>query len=70
MSQTTVGIRHKIALVPNQSPSSVDEKSPNHAFVLRQKGEFFYENRPVPELPSENHVIVIVKATGLCGSDV
>ena len=42
----------------------------NLAFVLRGKRQFYYEARPIPSLPSENHVIVKVCATGLCGSDV
>lgn len=42
----------------------------NHAFVLQQKGRFVYEKRLIPTLPSERHVIVEIRATGLCGSDV
>lgn len=42
----------------------------NRAFVLQQKGRFTYEKRPIPTLPSDRHVIVEIKATGLCGSDV
>lgn len=42
----------------------------NHAFVLQQKGQFVYQKYPIPTLPSEKHVIVEIKATGLCGSDV
>jgi hypothetical protein len=44
--------------------------SDNLVFVLREKRHFYYETRPMPTLPSENHVIVAVCATGLCGSDV
>jgi threonine dehydrogenase-like Zn-dependent dehydrogenase len=44
--------------------------SDNQVFVLREKGHFYYETRPVPTLPSENQVTVAVGATGLCGSDV
>jgi threonine dehydrogenase-like Zn-dependent dehydrogenase len=44
--------------------------SDNQVFVLREKGHFYYETRPVPTLPSENQVTIAVGATGLCGSDV
>jgi threonine dehydrogenase-like Zn-dependent dehydrogenase len=44
--------------------------SDNQVFVLREKGHFYYETRPIPTLPSENQVTVAVGATGLCGSDV
>jgi hypothetical protein len=42
----------------------------NLAFVLQEKRRFYFEKRPMPTLASENHVIVAVCATGLCGSDV
>lgn len=44
--------------------------SGNLAFVLREKRHFYYETRPMPTFLSENHVIIAVCATGLCGSDV
>src|ERR1700753_2790033 len=61
-------------------PSAVDDSlakikmangvSDNQVFVLREKGHFCYETRPMPTLPSENHVVIAVCTTGLCGSDV
>lgn len=60
-----------------QQPLSVNDIAPkklqylpNRAFVLRETKCFVYEERPVPDLPSNKHVIVAIKATGLCGSDV
>lgn len=45
-------------------------KLDNRVFVLREKGHFYYENRPVPTPSSDKHVVVTIEATGLCGSDV
>jgi L-iditol 2-dehydrogenase len=42
----------------------------NVAFVLERIGNFKYEKRDIPNLPSKRHVRVRVVATGLCGSDV
>ncbi|KAM6495786.1 hypothetical protein JOM56_008492 [Amanita muscaria] len=41
----------------------------NPAFVLRSIDTVVYEQRSVPEL-SENEVLVAIKKTGICGSDV
>ncbi|GME23341.1 hypothetical protein K432DRAFT_413249 [Neofusicoccum parvum] len=46
-----------------------DEQS-NLSFVLEKPGSVKYEDRPVPQLKSEHDVIVNVKYTGICGSDV
>jgi hypothetical protein len=54
----------------NTSPEISNHVSGNPVFVLREKHHLYYETRPVPVLPSENHVLVAVGATGLCGSDV
>ncbi|EOD43657.1 putative xylitol dehydrogenase protein [Neofusicoccum parvum UCRNP2] len=42
----------------------------NLSFVLEKPGSVKYEDRPVPQLKSEHDVIVNVKYTGICGSDV
>lgn len=62
---------------PRQTVSHIHEDLPerqdrneNPAFVLESKGHFRHEGRAVPTLPSDRHVIVAIKATGLCGSDV
>jgi hypothetical protein len=60
LKATSHNPRHKMAV----------KLSDNQVFVLREKGHFCYETRPVPTLPSENQVTVAVGATGLCGSDV
>lgn len=52
------------------STKQLEQQPHNQAFVLLAKNQFAYETRPIPELPSEKHVIVAIKATGLCGSDV
>jgi hypothetical protein len=42
----------------------------NPSFVLQEPGKVSYEDRPVPELKNPDDVIVEVKYTGICGSDV
>ncbi|KXS93318.1 hypothetical protein AC579_7162, partial [Pseudocercospora musae] len=42
----------------------------NLSFVLDKAGSVRYEDRPVPKLKSSYDVIVNVKYTGICGSDV
>ncbi|KAK0106248.1 hypothetical protein ONS96_003889 [Cadophora gregata f. sp. sojae] len=42
----------------------------NQVFVLRKKGDFAYETRRTPNLPTNRHVLVKILATGICGSDV
>ncbi|KAK5000862.1 hypothetical protein LTR66_000351 [Elasticomyces elasticus] len=44
------------------------EKNPS--FVLEKAGSVYYEDRPVPELKSPYDVLINVKFTGICGSDV
>ncbi|KAJ7590966.1 xylitol dehydrogenase [Mycena floridula] len=43
--------------------------SDNPSFVLRGIEDVFYEDRPIPEI-SDTQVLVEVKKTGICGSDV
>lgn len=43
---------------------------PNPSFVLVEKYKVKYEDRPVPIIENPTDVIVQVKATGICGSDV
>lgn len=38
--------------------------------MLKKVGEFAYETRKTPELPTSKHVLVKIVATGICGSDV
>ncbi|PVH76501.1 GroES-like protein [Cadophora sp. DSE1049] len=52
----------------NGHAHSVSEE--NQVFVLRRKGEFAYETRTTPKLPTSGHVLVKIIATGICGSDV
>ncbi|KAI9805982.1 MAG: hypothetical protein M1825_000596 [Sarcosagium campestre] len=42
----------------------------NPSFILESKGVVKYEDRPVPKLASPNDVIINIKQTGICGSDV
>ncbi|RPB18440.1 GroES-like protein [Terfezia boudieri ATCC MYA-4762] len=44
--------------------------SQNLSFVLKKPHEVTFEDRPVPELKSDRDVLVQVKITGICGSDV
>jgi len=43
--------------------------SDNPSFVLRGVEDVIYEQRPIPEI-SDNELLVEVKKTGICGSDV
>lgn len=64
------------AAVINSSGSKADALNPvnhngrNQTFVLKTNGEFTYEDRPMPPLKTDKHVLVAVHSTGLCGSDV
>ncbi|KAF2668429.1 hypothetical protein BT63DRAFT_433226 [Microthyrium microscopicum] len=42
----------------------------NLSFVLKEPGSVIYEDRPVPEIGNPRDIIVEVKWTGICGSDV
>lgn len=42
----------------------------NLSFVLEKPGSVKFEDRPVPTLQSPNDVIINVKYTGICGSDI
>ncbi|KAI9706166.1 MAG: hypothetical protein M1820_004927 [Bogoriella megaspora] len=44
--------------------------SKNLSFVLQKPGEVKFEDRPVPEVKDPYDVIVNIKYTGICGSDV
>ncbi|KAL9088010.1 MAG: hypothetical protein Q9165_006351 [Trypethelium subeluteriae] len=44
--------------------------SQNLSFVLQKPNEVKYEDRPIPEIKDPHDVIVNVKYTGICGSDV
>ncbi|KAK9450514.1 chaperonin 10-like protein [Limtongia smithiae] len=42
----------------------------NPAFVLAKVGEFKYEDRDIPAVTGPTDVIIQIKSTGICGSDV
>jgi hypothetical protein len=42
----------------------------NLSFVLEGIHQVKFEDRPIPELKDPHHVLVNVKFTGICGSDV
>ncbi|KAI9667854.1 MAG: hypothetical protein M1821_000673 [Bathelium mastoideum] len=42
----------------------------NPSFVLRKTGELAFEDRQVPEIQDPYDVIVNIKYTGICGSDI
>lgn len=42
----------------------------NPSFILEKPLSLKYEDRPVPKLQTDRDVIVDVKWTGICGSDV
>ncbi|KAF9076750.1 xylitol dehydrogenase [Rhodocollybia butyracea] len=44
--------------------------SNNPSFVLRAVEDVAYEERPVPETVADTEVLVAIKKTGICGSDV
>jgi D-xylulose reductase len=42
----------------------------NLSFVLQEPGKVSFEDRPIPKIEDPHDVIVEVKYTGICGSDV
>ncbi|KAI9682351.1 MAG: hypothetical protein M1817_000405 [Caeruleum heppii] len=50
--------------------SSSAKAQQNPSFVLEKANHVKYEDRPVPELKSDSDVLVNIKQTGICGSDV
>ena len=42
----------------------------NPSFVLEKAGAVRFEDRAVPELKGDHDVLVNIKQTGICGSDV
>eukprot|EP01057_Protomagalhaensia_wolfi_P000749 Protomagalhaensia_wolfi_Nauph_80__748@NODE_142_length_3458_cov_539_000292_g98_i2_p5_GENE_NODE_142_length_3458_cov_539_000292_g98_i2NODE_142_length_3458_cov_539_000292_g98_i2_p5_ORF_typecomplete_len103_score21_14ADH_N/PF08240_12/6_3e19_NODE_142_length_3458_cov_539_000292_g98_i2112420 len=42
----------------------------NLSFVLEKPGVVKFEDRPVPQIVDPHDVIINVKQTGICGSDV
>lgn len=60
----------RVSKTNGHAPSPGPPSPINSVFVLKEKGHFYYEDRPHPTLPSEDHVIVKVCCTGICGSDV
>ncbi|KAL2003392.1 hypothetical protein VTN02DRAFT_4038 [Thermoascus thermophilus] len=50
--------------------TSTTEKEKNLSFVLEGIHKVKFEDRPVPELKDPHSVLVNVKFTGICGSDV
>lgn len=55
------------------TPTSIDlilRDTQNPSFVLTKPNHVTYENRPIPTIESPHDVIVAVKYTGICGSDV
>lgn len=42
----------------------------NLSFVLKKPHDVTFEDRPIPELKTDRDVLVQVKVTGICGSDV
>jgi D-xylulose reductase len=71
MAQDTVV--PEIGPKPEEGEGITDHSRPtaqNKSFVLQEPGKVSYEDRPVPQLKDPNDVIVEVKYTGICGSDV
>ncbi|CAE6488916.1 unnamed protein product [Rhizoctonia solani] len=56
-------------LYTNPPTTMSDSYQNNTSFVLKAVENVVYEDRPVPEL-QENEVLVEVKKTGICGSDI
>jgi len=50
--------------------SEMNGKQENLSFVLKKPGEVAFEERPIPKLSSPYDVLVQVRWTGICGSDV
>ncbi|TKA70917.1 putative D-xylulose reductase A [Cryomyces minteri] len=60
----------KVSQLPRETPKHPTIRASNSSFVLEKAGSVKYEDRPIPELKSPYDVLVNVKFTGICGSDV
>lgn len=52
------------------SQTSAAQNPQNLSFVLEGTHQVKFEDRPVPELKDSHDVLVNVRYTGICGSDV
>lgn len=59
-----------IKLANNHDLAKQQSSAQNLSFVLEKAGSVKYEDRPIPTLKSPYDVLVNVKFTGICGSDV
>lgn len=50
--------------------SSTQSSAQNLSFVLEGVHQVKFEDRPIPELKDSHDVLVNVRYTGICGSDV
>lgn len=46
------------------------QSTQNLSFVLERVQSLKFEDRPIPQLRDDHDVLVRVKFTGICGSDV
>jgi hypothetical protein len=53
-----------------RSITLTDKENQNPSFVLEKVQTLKFENRPIPQLQDPHDVLVRVKFTGICGSDV
>ncbi|KAI9680941.1 MAG: hypothetical protein M1829_001021 [Trizodia sp. TS-e1964] len=52
------------------STNPTDGTPKNLSFVLESRGKLKFEDRPVPTLHSPHDVLIHIRVTGICGSDV
>lgn len=58
-------------MIATQTTSRMAVHGSNPSFVLQKQDEFKFEDRPIPSIDDSPHdVLVEVKYTGICGSDV
>ena len=64
--------RKKIPLprIPESHPRLETDAGQNLSFILEGIHKVTFEDRPVPELKDPHDVLINVKYTGICGSDV
>lgn len=76
MAAATAQVRREIITLATalSSSQSIDRSAnvagQNLSFILEGIHQVKFEDRPIPELKNPHDVLINVKYTGICGSDV
>ena len=69
-AQVCGGKRSRYPGFPESHPRLETDAGQNLSFILEGIHKVTFEDRPVPELKDPHDVLINVKYTGICGSDV